>query len=129
MKIEHIALWSKNIEALKHFYVHYFNATHNDMYVNTTKGFSSYFLTFDSGARLEIMQMDTIPANANDPYQQHTGLIHIAFSLGSEKQVDDLTKRLQQDGYKVLDGPRRTGDGYYESTVLDPENNRLEITA
>ncbi|MDO6500480.1 VOC family protein [Photobacterium sanguinicancri] len=129
MKIEHIALWSKNIEALKHFYVHYFNATHNDMYVNMTKGFSSYFLTFDSGARLEIMQMDTIPANANDPYQQHTGLIHIAFSLGSDEQVDDLTKRLQQDGYKVLDGPRRTGDGYYESTVLDPENNRLEITA
>lgn len=129
MKIEHIALWCQDIEKMKDFYECYFKAQSNDKYCNQQKGFSSYFLSFDSGARIELMHMQTIPQSANDVYKQFTGLIHLAFSLGSEQKVDELTERLQKDGYELLDGPRRTGDGYYESVVLDPENNRLEICA
>lgn len=129
MKIEHIAIWSRDIENLKSFYEKYFNATSNDKYINPTKGFSSYFLSFESGTRLEIMQMDSIPDSANDPYKQFTGIIHLAFVLESEERVDSLTAQLKEDGFEVVDGPRKTGDGYYESAVLDPDKNRLEITA
>lgn len=128
MKIEHIAIWAKNIEELKEFYVRYFGAKASKQYKNTTKGFKSYFLSFDSGARLEIMQMEAIPDNQNDPVGQHTGLIHFAMSVGSKQVVDKLTSELIADGYRLLDGPRTTGDGYYESVILDPEDNRVEIT-
>ena len=128
MKIEHLALWAEDLEKLKHFYMQYFNATANTKYENKKKGFSSYFLSFSSGTRLEIMTMDSVPITKNSPYQQATGWAHLAFSAGSELAVDELTEKLKKDGYQVLDGPRRTGDGYYESCVLDPENNRLEIT-
>lgn len=128
MKIEHIAMWSKNIETLKSFYEKYFNAQSNDKYTNPGKQFSSYFLNFDSGARLEIMQMQPEPDKNSNSYDQFTGYIHIAISVGSEKKVNTLTARLLEDGFEVLDGPRRTGDGYYESVVLDPEKNRIEIT-
>jgi lactoylglutathione lyase len=128
MKIEHVAIWAKDVERLKAFYETYFNVQANKKYINPKKGFSSYFLKFDSGARLEIMQMGSIPKTTNDPYRQFTGIIHIAISVGSIEKVDSLTAQLMADGYEVLDGPRRTGDDYYESTVLDPENNRIEIT-
>jgi lactoylglutathione lyase len=128
MKIEHIAIWAKNIEELKKFYVQYFGANANKKYMNAANGFQSYFLNFNSGARLEIMQMDSIPETKNDPVIQYTGLIHFAMSVGSKQAVDTLTEKLILDGYKVLDGPRTTGDGYYESVILDPENNRVEIT-
>ena len=97
-------------------------------YINKKNEFRSYFLTFDGGARLEIMQMPSIPESKNDPYRQFSGLIHVAISVGTAEKVDSLTAELVEDGYEVLDGPRTTGDGYYESVVLDPENNRLEIT-
>ena len=129
MKIEHVAIWAQDIERLKAFYKKYFSAQANKKYINPKKGFSSYFLKFDSGARLEIMQMSSIPKTTNDPSSQFTGIIHIAISVGSIEKVDSLTVQLMTDGYQVLDGPRRTGDNYYESTVLDPENNRIEITA
>ncbi len=128
MKIEHIALWAKNIEALKSFYEKYFNAQSNNKYTNPRKRFSSYFLSFDSGARLEIMQMDSVPDTKDNPYDQFIGYIHIAISVGSEEKVNVLTAKLLEDGFEILDGPRRTGDGYYESVVLDPEQNRVEIT-
>ncbi len=128
MKIEHIAIWAKDIAALKLFYVKYFGAISNEKYINTKNNFSSYFLKFDSGARLEIMQMPVIPESTNDPYKQFTGFIHLAISVGSKERVNSLTKELTAGGYELLDGPRKTGDGYYESTVLDPEKNRLEIT-
>lgn len=128
MKIEHIAVWAKDIENLRVFYETYFGAKSNDKYINAGKRFSSYFLSFGSGARLEIMQMPSVPETSNDPYRQFTGYIHIAISVGSEEKVDALTLRLKQDGFEILDGPRKTGDGYYESAVLDPENNRIEIT-
>ena len=128
MKIEHLAIWSRNIEELKDFYIRYFGAVANNKYVNPNKGFASYFLRFESGARLEIMQKASIPHNKNDPIQQATGLIHFAMSVGSKQAVDELTTKLVDDGYQLLDGPRTTGDGYYESVILDPENNRVEIT-
>jgi len=128
MKIEHIALWCKSIDVLKDFYEEYFDVHSNDKYTNHTKGFSSYFLSFDSGARLEIMEMDSVPSSIDNPYDQFTGYIHFAISVGSETKVDALTSRLREDGYEILDGPRTTGDGCYESVVLDPEKNRVEIT-
>lgn len=128
MKIEHIAIWAKNIESTRMFYQKYFNAVSNDKYESVEKSFSSYFLSFDSGARLELMQMPSIPESLNNAYSQFTGFIHLAISVGSEERVDSLTTTLRNDGFEILDGPRKTGDGYYESTVLDPEGNRLEIT-
>jgi len=128
MQIEHIAIWTHHLEQLKTFYETYFAATANNKYVNPTKQFASYFLTFKTGARLELMQMPTIPTTQNNPTTQFTGYIHLAFAVGSQAEVDRLTTRLQQDGYPVVDGPRHTGDGYYESAVLDPDGNRLEIT-
>jgi len=128
MHIEHIALWTANLEELKAFYETYFQARAGEKYANPAKGFESYFLTFVSGARLELMRLPAIPAALNDPQRQFTGYIHLAFSVGSQAAVDALTARLGQDGYRVVDGPRHTGDGYYESCVLDPDGNRVEIT-
>ncbi len=129
MRIEHLAIWTKDLERLKTFYMTYFGATAGEKYENRAKQFESYFLTFASGARLELMRLPSIPETLNDPIRQFIGLIHVAFSVGSKEQVDALTARLRQDGYPVLDVPRQTGDGYYESCVLDPDGNRLEITA
>lgn len=128
MHIEHIAIWTHDLERLRDFYETYFNAKTGPKYANPAHGFESYFLTFETGARLEIMRMAGVPQSANDVERQATGWIHVAFSAGSEAAVDALTERLRADGYRVMDGPRRTGDGYYESTALDPDGNRLEIT-
>ena len=128
MHIEHIAIWTHRLENLKAFYETYFGAMAGEKYVNPRTSFESYFLTFEGGARLELMRMPSIPASLNNVETQFTGLIHFALSVGSEEAVDQLTARLRADGYRVLDGPRRTGDGYYESVVLDPDGNRVEIT-
>lgn len=129
MKIEHVAIWSRDIEALKGFYRKYFNAEANERYTNPKKGFSSFFLSFESGARLEIMEMDSVPDSSDDPYRQALGITHLAFSVGSEKRVDSMTEGFRADGFEVIDGPRWTGDGCYESVILDPDKNRIEITA
>lgn len=128
MKIEHVAIWVNDLERVKNFYSKYFGARPNEKYINPTKGFSSCFLSFGSGARLEIMQMSSVEARAGNPRKHHIGLTHLSISVGSVKQVDALTMKLAAAGYEVLDGPRRTGDGGYESVVLDPENNRVEIS-
>ena len=128
MKIEHIAIWCQDLEGLRQFYETYFEARSIPKYANEGKGFESYFLSFDSGARIELMRMPSIRETADDPYAEDVGLAHLAFSVGSEERVDALTAALAGAGYEVLDGPRRTGDGYYESAVLDPEKNRIEIT-
>jgi len=129
MRIEHIALWARDIERLRVFYGKYFSATASGKYTNSAKKFSSYFLSFESGARLEVMQMDSVKESDDEPTGDYFGYAHIAIAVGAEERVDQLTEILRRDGYQVLDGPRNTGDGYYESTVLDPEGNRLEITA
>ncbi len=130
MHIEHLALWVRDLERMRAFYETYFRATANAKYTNPTKGFSSYFLTFpDGGPRLEIMQMPGIPDSRNDAVAQFSGLIHFAISVGSKAAVDALTEQLRIDGFPILGEPRQTGDGYYESVLLDPESNRIEIMA
>jgi lactoylglutathione lyase len=128
MKIEHVAIYTKDLEGLRAFYTKYFQAISNDLYVNSKKGFRSYFLSFSDGARLELMQMESIPDSLNDPIAQFTGIIHLAFSLGSRSAVDRMSEQLREDGFRILDGPRQTGDGYYECAFLDPGGNRIEIT-
>ncbi len=128
MYIEHIALWTHDLERLRQFYETYFEGTANTKYVNPRKQLESYFITFADGARLELMRMPTIPVCQADAAQQFTGYVHLAFSAGSREAVDALTDRLRHDGYHILDGPRTTGDGYYESTILDPDGNRIELT-
>lgn len=128
MHIEHIAVWTNDLERLKSFYEKYFDACAGDKYTNRKKEFESYFLEFTTGARLELMSMPGIAENRTDEDRRSTGFVHLAFSTGSSEQVDALTGRLRRDGYTVADGPRRTGDGYYESVVLDPDGNRIEIT-
>ncbi|MEO5681839.1 MAG: VOC family protein [Chitinophagaceae bacterium] len=128
MKIEHLAIWTHQLEALKAFYIQFFGARSNEKYRNPGKQFSSYFLSFADGARLELMEMPGIPANSNDALQQNTGIIHFAMSTGSKEQVDALTQAIREAGYAVIGEPRWTGDGYYESVILDPDKNRIEIT-
>jgi lactoylglutathione lyase len=128
MKIDHIAIWTHDIERLKAFYERYFEARAGSLYKNQAKQFRSYFLTFASGARLELMEMPLDPQSGNGSEERITGLIHLAISTGSKDGVDDLTGRLMSDGHQVVNGPRTTGDGYYESVVLDPDGNRVEIT-
>lgn len=128
MKIEHIAIWVSDLERTKAFYEKYFNASAGTLYQNQSKNFSSYFLSFENGCRLELM----LRSNVNEQYKnyekQNLGLIHFAISVGTKEKVDNLTNRLRNDGYKIVGEPRTTGDGYYESVVLDPENNIIEIT-
>ena len=127
MKIEHLAIWAKDIEALRAFYEKYFGAKSGERYFNPTKNFQSYFLSFENGCRLELMQRPEIHDNQNDG--EATGLAHFAVSVGSEATVKALTEALRSEGHRIAGEPRWTGDGYYESVVLDPEGNRVEITA
>lgn len=126
MKIEHIAMYVKDLEGAKYFFEKYMGAVSNDGYHNQKTGFRSYFLTFDSGARLELMCRPDIE-DAEIPLQRF-GYIHIAFSVGSKESVNLLTEQLKKDGYQVLSGPRTTGDGYYESCIVAIEGNQIEIT-
>jgi lactoylglutathione lyase len=129
MKIEHIAIWARDIEKLKDFYSHYFHAVAGEKYFNPKKNFESYFLSFDTGCRLELMQMPGILDNKDTQASQYFGLTHLAISVGSSELVDHLTTQLRDDGYVIVSEPRTTGDGYYESVILDTEGNRIEITA
>jgi len=128
MLIEHLAIWCSDIEKMKLFYAKWFNASANTRYFNPVKNFSSYFLSFESGPRLELMQMPGIPDNQNDLVKQYKGLIHFAISVGSAEEVNRLTEAMRFSGITILGEPRFTGDGYYESVIADPEGNRIEIT-
>ena len=126
MRIEHVALYVQDLVAARDFFIRYFDAQANDGYHNPSTGFSSYFLTFSDGARLELMTRPQLGAPSTAQYP--AGYAHIAFSLGSRQRVDDLTAQLAADGYQVISGPRTTGDGYYESCVLDGQGNAVELT-
>lgn len=126
MRIEHIVLYVNDLESARRFFVKHFGATSNDGYYNPQTDFRSYFLSFDKGARLEIMnkpKMSDLSKEIN-----RTGYAHIAFSIGSKEKVDTLTAELKADGYEVISGPRTTGDGYYESCIIALEDNQIEIT-
>lgn len=126
MKIEHIAMYVNELEDTKCFFEKYFNAKSNMGYHNPNTDFRSYFLTFEDGARLEIMKKPQM--KDDEKVMNRTGFIHIAFSVGSKEKVDSLTGTLKSDGYKVISGPRTTGDGYYESCIIGIEGNQIEIT-
>lgn len=126
MKIDHIALYVNNLEKTRNFFMKYLGAKSNGGYNNAKTNFRSYFLSFDDGARLEIMNKPEMPDFPKD--LARTGYAHIAFSVGSKEKVDDLTAQLKSDGYEVISGPRTTGDGYYESCIVAIEKNQIEIT-
>ena len=128
VKIEHIALWVKDLEKMKEFYTRYFGAVAGNKYINSQKKFESYFLSFNNGPRLELMYMPSVSSSEEDVNKQFTGYIHIAISVGRVEKVNALADRFRKDGFEIIDGPRRTGDGYYEVVILDPEMNRIEIT-
>ena len=126
MYIEHVAFWVKDLEQSKQFYVKYFEGKAGPQYHNPKKQFTSYFISFKSGARLELMSN---PNKRSSPDREdHLGITHLAFSVGSKEKVDLLTNHLRNDGYSIVGEPRTTGDGYYESVALDPEGNPIEIT-
>jgi lactoylglutathione lyase len=124
-RIEHVALWTAQLETLKEFYCVFFGGQAGEKYVNDEKQFESYFLVFDGAPRLELMSAPNIAGRSSQP---STGWTHIAFSVSSKDAVDGLTEELRQNGHEVIGEPRWTGDGYYESVVLDPDGNQIEIT-
>lgn len=127
MRISHIAMYVRNLEEVKNFYVRFFYAKAGELYHNPKTGLKSYFLTFDEGTQLELMNLPDMHDEKKNLVRM--GYIHMAISVGSREKVDALTERLYESGYEVLQGPRVTGTGFYESTVLGPEDNQIEIVA
>ncbi len=128
MKIDHLALWVDDLELMKAFYSKYFELTAGEKYLNPAKQFESYFLRFkENGACIELMRKPGVSGNVHERGLQQ-GLTHFAFSVGRKERVDDLTDQLRRDGFTICGEPRTTGDGYYESVILDPEGNQIEIT-
>ena len=125
-RLEHVGLWVADIDRVAAFYAKYFGAQVGELYRNARKGFESRFLSFGDGARLEVMTRKDV---TRQPADEQLGLAHVALCIGDEAAVDALAARLQADGVAPDSGPRRTGDGYYECVVRDPEGNRVEITA
>jgi len=126
--IHHIAMWVSDLEKTKDFYVKYFGGIPNELHRDPSRQYQSYFISFEEGSELELMQMPAIDEGHNCEEKQFLGITHLAFSVGSEENVDKLTKQIIEDGYTLNYGPKRTGDGFYESSVFDPELNRVEIT-
>lgn len=129
MILEHIALYTNNLEGMRSFYEKYFGAQSNDMYHNQNTGLKTYFLSFEGGARLELMYRPTVSTINGNQLEFTSGLTHVAFRVGSKEKVDLLTEKLINDGFVLKSGPRITGDGYYESCIFDPDGNQIEIVA
>lgn len=127
MKIDHIAMYVCDLEGARDFFVQYFGARSNTGYHNVRTGFRSFFLSFDDKTRLELMRSKPQMTDS-EKQRNRTGFIHLSFSIGSKEQVDELTAQLKADGFEVIDGPRTTGDGYYESCIVGFEGNLIEIT-
>lgn len=128
MKITHIAIWTKQLEEMKDFYLKYFGGQSNEKYTNSTKGFESYFINFSGEATLEIMRSTHINKKKNVT-EKELGLCHFAFELDTRSKVDQLTHKIEIDGYHVVSRPRVTGDGFYESVILDIEGNCIELVS
>jgi lactoylglutathione lyase len=130
MMIDHVAIWTSQLERLRDYYVKWFNGRASSEYTNKARQFESCFITFESGTRLELMKMPGIPENLNDSVEkQYQGIIHLAFGMENMEKVDDKFLELKNAGFRILRGPRKTGDGYYEFETLDPDNNRIEVSA
>jgi catechol 2,3-dioxygenase-like lactoylglutathione lyase family enzyme len=127
MNIAHIAIWTKDLEAMKDFYTQYFKGESNEKYINPIKQFESYFISFESGTKLELMHKQSVDKPLDT--EEHIGITHIAFKLGSENAVLSLTETLRSNGFTIVGEPRTSGDGYFESVVLDVEGNRIELSA
>ena len=127
MKIEHVAIWVRDLEKMKDFYLKYFNTTCGEKYTNPKKKFASYFINFPEAPHLELMHRDDIQDRGGN-FTEHFGWAHIAISLDSRENVVELTEKFRADGWTIAGEPRITGDGYYESVILDPEGNRIELT-
>lgn len=127
MRIEHLAIWVSDLEVMKTFYEDFFQAKAGEIYNNPKKNFSSYFLEFDGGARLELMHRPKFSKHT-ETKEERLGITHFAMSVGSTEKVNELTEKLRNHGFPILGEPRTTGDGYYESVIADPEGNRVEIT-
>jgi lactoylglutathione lyase len=125
MRINHIALFVRDLEVMKTFYVKFFKAKAGKLYQNPKTGLETYFLKFDDGCRLEIMKQTKPGEGEREP--NNADYVHVAFSAGSKNKVDELVRNLENHGYKILREPRTTGDGYYESVIIDPENNAVEV--
>lgn len=128
MHIEHVAIYTHDLERAKTFYCQYFGFIAGELYRNDHKRFESYFLSSDSGARLELMHKPSLAAEGVNRGEQ-AGFAHLAISVGSEAAVNRSYKNLCALGCESVSGPRLTGDGYYEACVYDLDGNRLEITA
>jgi len=126
MQLTHIAIWTNELERAREFYVKYFNGKSNEKYVNPKKGFASYFVTFEGGAALEIMQRMDVTEGKEGLF---IGLAHFAFSVGSKENVDNMIELFRKEGYTILGEPRTTGDGFYEGSISDPDGNIVEIIA
>lgn len=129
MYIEHVAIWTNKLEELKDFYEKFFNGKSNEKYVNTSKGFESYFITFENGTRLELMSSTNIKHVSIKENETRAGFTHVSFALPNKKDVDNFSDKLIKHGVKHIDGPRTTGDGYYEAKFLDPDENIFEIVS
>lgn len=127
MKIEHIAIWTLDLEKMKNFYLKFFDLKSNEKYYNPKKKFSSYFLAFENGARIELMHRPDI-SEFIEKSDTKLGSPHFAISVGSKEKVDLLTELVRKNGFKIIGEPRTTGDGYYESVISDPEGNLIELT-
>ena len=129
MKIEHLAIWVDDLELMKSFYLAYFDTTAGDKYSNEKNQYTAYFIYFGEGkTRLELMHKPNItPVVGQRGFTK--GIAHFSISVGGKEKVNVLTERLRKDGYTIYSESRTTGDGYYESVVLDPEGNYLEISA
>ena len=128
VRIDHISCWTEDLDRLCAFYVKFFQAIVNPPYHNPIKGHTTRFLDFPGGGRFEVMHHPDIHRQISNPGEPRIGFIHLSFSVGSRENVNKLTELIRKDGYPVIDGPRLTGDGYYESSILDPDGNRIEIT-
>ena len=129
MRISHLAIWTTDLEGMRNFYMHYFDVSSSSGYYNHTKDFRSYFLFLDGDCTIELMQMPMIPKSRNIAGKQYLGLAHFAIKVGSKEKVNTITEQLREDGFKIASEPRTTGDGFYESVILDPEGNRVELVA
>jgi lactoylglutathione lyase len=130
MRLEHMEIWARDLEGMRAFYEKYFQVRSDPKYQNVAKKFASYFVTFPGGGRLELMHRPDVLENpASNLGSDHFGYARMGLEVESESTVDALTTRLREDGFPVVDGPRTTGDGYYESIVADPEGNRIVVTA